>query len=75
MDPLAITVEIFVLTITGAIFGGMAMLIALDILADRQASKGTVISGRLLSATVHQIQPRIAQKTATKEAAVIPKAA
>jgi hypothetical protein len=76
MDPLAITIEIFVVTVTGAIFGGMAMLIALDIITDRRVLKNNVVKRALFGASVQQVAPHIAQQTATNEtAANIPKAA
>ena len=73
MDPLAITAEIFVLTITGAIFGGMAMLIALDILADRTALKNSAIKVAVVNTTVQQIRSHVAQPASNS--AEMPKAA
>lgn len=76
MDPLAITIEIFVVTVTGAIFGGMAMLIALDIITDRRVLKNSVIKRSLVGTSVQQVDLHIAQQTATNETvAVMPKAA
>lgn len=40
MDTLAITTEVFVLTIAAAIFGGMALLVVLDSKADRRSTVG-----------------------------------
>lgn len=73
MDPLAITVEIFVVAISTAIFGGMVALIALDALADKQALESTSSKQSPISATVQQIQAGTAQPASNT--ASIPKAA
>lgn len=76
MDPLAVTIEIFVLTITAAIFGGTALLIALDAKTDRRVLKNlNVVKSPLVGATVHQIQPRAVQQAKPSRTNNIPKAA
>ena len=73
MDPLSVIVEIFVVTVTGAIFGGVAMLIALDALADKQVLKNASSKQSPLNPIVQQIQPGIAQQASN--AAPMPKVA
>ena len=75
MDPLAITAEIFVVGIIGAIFGGMAILVALDSLTDRKVLELHAVDHPLVNDTVQQIQPHLAQQAATNETAAIHRAA
>ncbi|MES2490957.1 MAG: hypothetical protein V4607_14305 [Pseudomonadota bacterium] len=73
MDPLSITIEIFVATVTGAIFGGMTILAILDGVTDHKALKFPVTRQPLVEATVQKIQPLAAQQASNTE--TIPKAA
>ncbi|PTU31875.1 hypothetical protein [Stenotrophobium rhamnosiphilum] len=74
MDPLSITIEIFVATVTGAIFGGMTVLVILDGITDHKALKFDVVRRPVVNATVQKIQPQTAAQQASN-IETIPKAA
>jgi len=73
MDPLSLTIEVFVAAVTGAIFGGMTVLVILDGITDHKALKFNVTRQPLVGAAVQKMQPIAAQEASNT--ATIPKAA
>lgn len=76
MDILASTVEIFVSSVTAAVFGGTALLIALEARGHHLALKNrkTVI-GSLVSTTAGEIQLATVQSVKAGNSEVVAKAA
>jgi hypothetical protein len=76
MDPLAAVIEIFVISLAVAVFGGTALLAALEVKMESQALKnGRVFARPLVGTAVQQVQSHTVQPANSSNPGNISKAA